>query len=609
MSTIKVAASFISVQSIKPSQAFGTLASVPIKSGAKEILIRAGRTTLPRGAIITSAELHIAQADTATGSNTLSARLNLDSWDSTVTWNTRPSVRSTASGSDTKTGATPGSVWVIDVTQDVQDMYSGVLQHNLGWTLRTNNSTTAHYLRGRKATVTQPFLLLEYETVPSPPVDLSPQGGAVSVAKPIVTFQTTDNMIALQVQIDAAADAGSPDFDSGEVASTGGKLDLSATAYAGLSDGSTTYWRARAKGPGGWSRWSSWVSFSRNDLDAVTLTTPGATTADTSPPFAWTFGGTQKAWQADLLDMSTVIAFTGGERKVLRSSGLRSGTDDDWTPEPLKGNYFGTTLRARIRIFDDVTRIATPGVHTYSEDYVDFVASFSGSVDPVDTLVASQAGINSPGIVLSGTRAAGTPDEVAVFHDDEMVARLDGGDVFTSSTAFSFTDWWGRIGRSTVIKVVAIVNGDFADDSPTATITPKGRGIWLVDPATDVAAVLWDMEAGDVDGSDVASEHRTVKGEFVRRRLANAARSGSHSGRVLDVDDLDADDILDAIDTFRTNDAGTVYRLIRGRENLSVIAGNVLATPTSSDGRHGKAIALGRFDWWESADPIIVDGG
>ena len=40
----------------------------------------------------------------------------------------------------------------------------------------------------------------------------------------------------------------SPDFDSGEGASPVGLLDLTGTAYAGSSDGATTYWTARAKG-------------------------------------------------------------------------------------------------------------------------------------------------------------------------------------------------------------------------------------------------------------------------------------------------------------------------------------------------------------------------
>lgn len=601
MTTLQVSASFISVQSIKPSQAFGTLAAVPLKSGAKEILIRAGRTTLPKGAIVTSAELHLAQQDDWSGTNHVSARLNLGSWDSDVTWNTRPTVRSTASDIQAKTSSPAGAVWVLDVTDDVQDLYSGTIQHNYGWTLRTDNAATAHYLRGRKATSSKPFLLIEYQVTPYVPTELTPHGGAVSVAKPVLTFQSSDNMTALQVQIDAAADSVSPDFDSGEVAATGGLLDLSATAYAGLANGATTYWRARAKSAGGWSKWSTWVDFSREDLDPVTLTSPGVTTADTSPPFAWTFGGTQKSFRADLLLVS------GSSVKVLRSSGLRSGADDNWTPDPLTGSYFGKTLRARIRVFDDVTRVATPGAHTYSEDIVDFVAGFTATVDPMDSLTATQPVADSPGVLLEGDRAAGVPDEVAVFHDDVMVARLDGGAVFTTGTHFSFTDWWGRMGRETVITVVAIVNGDFADDPPSATIAPKCRGVWLVEPDSGVAAVLWGDDAGQWSQDDVATVHFTTDGQSVRRRLANALKSGTTDGDVIDVGDLEAQDTLDALETFRGLDAATIYRFIDGQTNLPVIAGNFLDYPTSIEGG-GEVYSRGHFDWWGKDEPTIADG-
>lgn len=598
MPTVTVFPSFISVQSAKPSTSFGTLAYPPLKNGTCEVLTRAAMPTLPKGSVIVSAKFWVAQNEAWSGSNTLGLHRNQTSWKATDAWNDRPSAVSTATGTKTQSGTAALTWWDIDVTNDVQGWYDKTIRYNWGWVLRTG-SGTLRKLRGRKASSRWPHLVIEYEPPAKVPSHLSPQGGAVSVAKPVLTFDTSDNVTAIQVQIDAAADAVSPDFDSGTVVTTGGKLDLSATAYAGLADGSTTYWRARAKSAAGWSAYSAWVSFSRNDLDAVTLTAPTATPSDSTPPFAWTFAGTQTAFEADIL-------FNG---KVIRSSGRVSGSADDWTAQPLDGAYFGKTLTARIRVFDDVIRIATPGAHTYSEDTVDYVPTFTGTVDPMDTLAAAQSGINSPGVVLTGTRAAGIPDEVAVFHDDELVARLDGADVFTSGTAFAFTDWWACVGRPVTIMLVAVVDGEFADDSPTVTLTPHGRGIWLVDPAAGTTAVLWDMEGGSTDAPDLAAESRTTDGRVIRRRLANAAKSGSHSGRILTVGDLDADDTLDAFEEFRGNDAGTVYRLIRGRENLAVIAGNLLATPTPSDGLHGKAIALGQFDWWSTDTPVVVDGG
>lgn len=598
MPEITVFPNFISVQASKPSYSFGSGANIPIKNGTKEVLTRAGiPKSIPKGSVITSAVFRVAQNDNWSGSVTLGLHRNLTSWEASDSWNERPAAVASASGTDTQSGTSALNWWEIDVTDDVQGWLDRTIQYNWGWVLRTNSSTL-HYVRGNKATSRHPHLVIAYEPPAKVPTNLSPAGGAVSVAKPVLTFDTSDNTTAIQVQIDVAADAVSPDFDSGEVTSTGGKLNLASTAYAGLADGATTYWRARAKSAAGWSAWSSWVSFSRNDLDTVTLTSPSATPADSTPPFAWTFGGTQAAWQADILYGT----------KVLRSSGRRSGADNDWTAEPLTGSYFGKTLTARVRVWDDVTRIATPGAPTYSQDTTDYVPAFTGTVDPMDSLTATQPTVDSPGILLTGTRVAGIPDEVAVFHDGELVARLDGADVFTSSTAFAFTDWWAKMGREVEISVVPIVDFEFADDAPTDTITPTCRGIWLVEPASGTAAVLWGETGGDWAHADVATEHLTIRGEVIRRRLANAPQSGSGDGEIFDVGALLAQDTLDAFETFRQLDASTLYRFIDGQKNLPVIAGNFLDYPTALEGG-GEIMSRGHFDWWAKTEPVYVDGG
>lgn len=598
MPTIAVFPSFISVQSAKPSTSFGSMAYPPIKMSTKEILTRAQMPTIPKGSVITSAIYRVNQKNAWSGSNALAIRRNLTSWLATDTWNQKPGVVSTPTDSVSASGTAAGHWWELDVTADVQGWYARTIKYNWGWTLRTDSSTE-RILRGRKSPFNQPHLVITYVTPAKVPTALAPAGGAVSIAKPTLTFDTSDNTIAIQVQIDAAADAVSPDFDSGEVASTGGNLDLTGTAYAGLADGATTYWRARAKSDAGWSAWSAWVDFSREDLDAVTLTAPTATPADSTPPFAWTFAGTQTAWQADILDGT----------RVVRSSGLRSGIDNDWTATPLEGSYFGRLLTARVRVWDDVTRIATPGAKAYSEDTVDYTATFTGTVDPMDALVATQPVTASPGILLTGTRAAGIPDEVAVFHDGELVARLEGADVFTTSTDFEFTDWWARMGRETVISVVAIVDGEFADASPTDTITPRGVGVWLVEPVAGTAIVLWGSDQGTTEAPDMAAESMTIDGKIVRRRLANTPRTGSHGGDILDALGLLADDTMEAFVEFAENDSSMVYRLIRGQENLAVLAGNFLTVPTSRENLNDEVFSAGSFSWWGTSAPTVVDGG
>lgn len=584
MTTKRLAVGITSVQSAKPNYQYGSsLQQVPLKANAATPLLNiAGLSSLPKNAVITSAKVWINQYDAMSGSNTWTLMRHLSAFTWQVTWNTRPAA--TTSASQTKSNPAAGTWWNIDITADAQAIVSGT-RKNYGWRLATDSSTL-HKIRSHRAAASQPYMEVVYTIPAKVPTNLAPQGGAVSIGDPVLTFTTGDDTVAIQVQVDPASDGVSPDFDSGEVAATAGVLDLADTAYAGLADAASTTWRARAKSASGWSAWSQWVTFERVDLEVAALTSPIATPADGTPPFEWTFSGTQTAWQADFLDSAG---------KVLDSSGLVAGADTAWTP--ARGlNATGSTGTARIRLHDDVTRIATPGAPIYAEDTVDITVTFDGTVDPLDTLVAAQTA-NIPAVNLTGTRADGVPDEVAIFRDGVQVARMAGTDVFTG-TAFAWTDWTAPMNSSTVYRVAPIVDNAVASGGPTVTVTPSCAGLWIVNPETAVGAVLWDSDEGSWDATDVATVHRPVAEDapVVRRRLRRVPLVGSLSGRAITVRDLDVDDTLDALDEFASDDAGTEYRIIAGHLNLRAIVGDILVTPVPYE--KAETIAKVSLNFW-----------
>lgn len=584
MTTKRLAVGVTSVQSAKPNYQYGSaLQQVPLKANAASPLLNiAGLNSLPKDAIITSAKVWINQFDAHSGSHTWTLMRHLSAYTWQVTWNTRPAA--TTSASQTKSNSPISTWWDIDITADAQAIVSGT-RKNYGWRLATNSSAL-HKIRSHRASVRQPYMEVVYEVPAKVPANLAPQGGAVSIADPVLTFTCGDDTVAIQVQVDPASDGVSPDFDSGEVAATAGVLDLADTAYAGLADGDSTTWRARAKSASGWSGWSQWVTFERVDLEVAALTSPITTPADSTPPFEWTFTGTQTAWQADFLS-------SGGT--VIDSSGLVAGADTAWTPtKGLAGT--GATGTARIRLFDDVTRIATPGAPIYAEDTVDITVTFDGTVDPLDTLVAAQTA-SVPAVYLTGTRADGVPDEVAIFRDGIQVARMAGTDVFTG-TAFAWTDWTAPMNTETTYRVAPIVNNAIASGGPTVDVTPACAGLWIVNPETGVGAVLWDSDEGSWDATDVATVHRPVAEDapVVRRRLRRVPLVGSLSGRALTVRDLDVDDTLDALGEFASDDAGTVYRIIAGHLNLAAIVGDILVTPVPYE--KAETIAKVSLNFW-----------
>lgn len=587
MTTKRLNVGITSVQSVRPDYRYGSsLPHVPIRASAATPLLNiAGIASLPKNAVITSAKVWINQSDGPwSGSNTLTLMRHLTPFTWQVTWNTRPAA--TTSANQTKTGSAAGTWWSIDITPDVQAIVAGT-RKNYGWRLATDSGTT-HKVRSQEAAANQPYMEVVYQVPSKVPTNLSPQGGTVSTGSPVLTFSTGDDTVSVQVQVDPLTDD-PPEFDTDEIDATAGVVDLSETfpggTYAGLADGDTTYWRARAKGAAGWSNWSQWVSFSRADLGTADLTSPVATPADGTPPFEWTFTETQTSWQATLLDAAG---------RVLDDSGLVSGTDTAWTPS--RGlTATGQSGTARIRLYDDVTdRIATSGSPTYAEDTVDFTVTFDGTVDPLDTLTATQTS-GVPGVNLEGTRAAGVPDEVAIFRDDVQVARLPGTDVF-DGTDFAWTDWTAPMNRETVYRVAPIVNNAVASTGPTVEVTPKCRGLWLIEPVSGQAIVLWGAVKGSFEGGDIATVHRPVAGPPVRRRLSGGVLTGVETGQVLDTDVISADDVLAAFEAFDLNDAGTRYRLVDGHVNLEVIAGDFILTPTPQSGV--ELIADGQFAFW-----------
>lgn len=653
MTQVRLNLTAVQVRSVKPNLAYGVPASLRLDSGKDEVLLRATMpASVPSNAVVTSASLVVTQKAALTGSRTLTVQRNATKVTDRKTWATRPALTGTAA-TLAQTATAAGALWSLNVATDVQAFVSGTAS-NFGWRLSTSD-TVAHTFYGSTAASGQPYLLVDYLVPADVPTDLNPSGGAVSVNKPTLTFTGDEDMTHLQVQIDPAANGTTPGFDSGEVAATAGVLALTATfprtasvtttnlstgitaatatfetadvgatitgtgipngatiasvqsgtaatlsaaatatgtvtatitrSYAGLANTASTQWRARVRNPLGLSAWSEWVTFSRTDLPALTITAPGSTTADGTPPVTWTFTG-QTAWRAWLRNsVGTVLA----------DSGPQVGTAQAWTP-PKGLTVNGQVGTVEVWAFDGVVREATPGAPVYKSATATTTFTLSGAVGAVDTLTATQDG-TSPGVVLSGTRAAGIPDELAIYRDGSLVAQVAGTSVFTG-TSYSITDHTAPMNRSATWRVAPVVNGATASGGPTATMTPRCRGIWLTDPDTGTKAVVWGDEDAGWEGRDVAITHTPVgpNAEVSRRRLLRLPRAGVVAGPVLDVGTFTADSTITALDTFADSDAGRIYRLVLGDLNLPVIVGDVRCDPTPLDGT--ERIYEASFAWW-----------
>ena len=591
--TAKLTPSAVKVAQNKPTTAFGQPAKVPLESAEAIILTRAALSPeIPETAIVSNGLLTFQQTGSVTGSVSVSVRPLAAKFDQRTTWNRRPA----ATGSTvtlTKSSPTAGTLWIFDVTAHLQDFVDGDLT-NFGWQVTTTFGTRFYFF-GARAASGKPSLTFTYEAIPPAPETLKPDGAAVSIAKPVLGWDPVSGTTAARVQIDPAANGTSPAFDSGEVPVISSSLALASTAYAGLADGATTSWRVQVRTAGGLSAWSSWATFSRVSKGALTITNPGATSGDGTPPLQATFtGATLTQWRVRLFNAAGVLLD-------------QSGWSDDPSIElmPAKGiKSDGQQATFTADVLDDVERVATPGDPVAVTVSQTFTLALSPSVPGMDALVVEQRGV-SPTVFLTGYRAAGIPDEVAVFADGVQILRMDGLDVFTG-TSFEIPVNTLPMGYRVSLVAKPVVNNAISDAELAASIVPKCVGVWLIAEDDGTALGLLGQENDVPDATDLAVVHQPATGDAaaVRRRMSRPPRSGAQAGDILDWhrrgangDDITADDMLAVLDMFAESDQARLYRLIVGHLNLRVIAGDFVSWPTPESAPEER-IATASFSWW-----------
>ena len=567
-----------SVRETRETYPYGETASLPLDSGDSLALIRAAiPADIPDNAVVTTADIVAFTKNALTGSRTISAQRCATGFTvSKATWSNKPAGTGTTE-STTVGAAAAGSEVRIDVLSQVQAMVVGTVV-NRGWRLTTDD-TSPVVLVGSSADTNQPYLDLEYLVPGDAPVDLSPDGGAVSVAKPTLTATVPEETIAIQVQIDAAADDVSPDFDSGEEPATAGILDLTATAYAGLALDASTSWRMRAKNGIGWSDWSDWATFSRVAKPTITFITPGSTTGDPTPPISWTAPG-QVSWRLFTYNDATGAKIDDSGREV----------DDDggeWTP--TKGNRkVGSSTRIVVRVWDDEDRVATPGDPEYAEATL-VTELVTASEDPGISSLTATCGLK-PWVRLAW---AGEADEWQIVRDGKHYDRISG-------SRHAFTDYLAKPRHTYRYKVLPVSEAGVGAISPIATVTPHPAGLWLFDGSEFVLVTEYDVVPV---WDEQAVEHNILGGPIGRRRIGMPPPRGTVSGRVVDGGLGDRDTMVETALSFKASAQSRVYRMAWGDKNVPVTIGDLLCE-TFDDAPDVYEIT---FKWWQTSDELPWD--
>lgn len=596
MTTLNIGVTAYSVQAAKPGTQYGQLAKIPLRAGSAAAMFWASLEKIPKGATITSAKFQWHVAAAATGTRTLKVNPFTSAWPAQRTWDKRPT-QGAGSSAAPVTNPANSRLIEVDVTSLVQERVWGTAK-SFGWHLIVEESATL-YVRGTTATSGRPMLVVTYTMTPPVPSNLQPSDADISVAKPVLLFDADPFITGLQVQVDPAANGTTPAFDSTQVTASGGLYDLSASSYAGLAAGSTTYWRVRQQTAGGWSDWSGWVPFSRVAAETLTITSPGGTApvaiADGTPPITWTFSGTQVAWRARLLDIS-------GD--VIADSGRQAGTDTDWTPDRgLTETGQGGVIE--VSVWPDGNRAATPGAPVESIATLEVVLTPDGTIAQITDVQAANLDV-SPTVTVTGHRAQ-IPDYVVLKRNGKEIDRLPGVDVATPAAGGGYTltmsDPEAVTNRTTYYRLAAVVNGKQSAADSIASIVPTCTGIWLTSRQDGTRAVIWTGEDQPQAQTELSIVHRPITGSggVVRRRLMRGKPEGSVSGMVITVGEYTAEDSeanLRAWADPDTSDAGDHYTLALGGYSGRVILGDI--TFTEVPNQYGERALDVSFNWWEA---------
>jgi hypothetical protein len=420
-------------------------------------------------------------------------RLNQTFSASKVTWNTRPTSLISGIKSVVKTGVVAANTeWEFDVTDWMQTIANGGV--NYGFEVRSSEAVIRTlYSETTPLSQYRPRLEVTWSDAPATPSGLAPSGGrAVGLAKPVVRATYLDvsgatSLQAINVQINATDVWTSPTFDSGTVLTSVPELDLATTAYAGLTDGATTFWRVRFQDAAGiWSPWSAAVSFKRDDKGVLALTNPPSGTPkveDTTPPIIWTFTGeTQAAYQINLQHTENGVLFTDW------NSGKVTSTATTVTVPAGKIINPATTYNVTVRIWDNKQRESTPGSPPYVELARDF--TFIPGATIGTTGLTAVAGDPRPKVTLTWQRTS-SPDTFNVLRNGKVIqGGLLPGDIFVSGTTYSWVDNSPSPGRALTYSVQGVVGGVASATNATAVVTVRSAGIWVREPVSGLELCL-----------------------------------------------------------------------------------------------------------------------
>lgn len=502
--------------------------------------------SLPAGAVILSATLSGYVRGTWAAQN-VTVRAISSAWSVTkATWNNQPSAPTGTQITTAVPASTDGAAVNLDATSLVQAIANG--STNYGFQITTDSAVTNQWY-GFDSGKPSWQLTVEYADDPTAPTQLNP-AGVISLAKWQARIDDQDDLSQMQVQIDPAANPATA-WSSGWVTVASPVLNLVSTSYPGLTDGSSTYWRAQVKTVDGQiSDWSDWVQVTRHVKPALVLDNPaaGGTVKSMVPVIQAHLspaGSATSRWQVQ-------VRSADGTKLLWDSGDLMGATLNAQVPRTYKGKtVLAEDLNYRLRViaWDRSDRVASYGDPASVISDTTFTVDHDSS-QAVPTLSSvTQADVEGPRLRLHWTRTA-TPDEFEIWRDGGIIASVESADALVSALTWEWVDDTAEPNTLHTYKVRAVTNGDHSAYSAQQQITPNVTGVWLI-TSTD-AVLAYDTGVDSIKQTDKRTTYTLpYADEDVDIIGAVSGYSGSMTLEIDNRGEQDVDDARALLETMR----------------------------------------------------------
>jgi hypothetical protein len=547
---------------------------------------------------IQSAKLHLFAATGWSSATTITARRITAPWKAgNLTYNRQPAVTNANAASLAAGTPSPGDELIIDITAMIADVLAGAKWYGL----RLEVNTALRYLHATQSRTGdwRPFIELDWSRKPEGPVNLSPAGGRdVNQAKPTLTWKyhhpDGDAQDKFQVQISTNNTFTAIVHDSGWISDTDEEYNLTPSVFA-LTDGVTYYWRVRVQNTAGdTSDYSDVATFVRTSKGAFTISSPGATVEETTPPITTTLAKAQESIEYILFleDSDAQSGWREIWRKRRHDAPSNAGVA--YSENIPKGylKHESRDYKLRVRAWDTRQREATPGDPAYYQ--VEQVFSFADSAVPakVDTLTVSPEADGGPGLVLTWTRSI-QPDYFAIRATPQggeailIEDRLDPVDVSIGGTSYRYT-WYGALpGVSYTFTVIAVVNDagklKHSRGNPSVDATMQQKGIWLMEIDTGSKVRLIGDDPADIGiGESATTYYPLGRQDPVKIRDSVRGFEGSVTGLI---DFKDGPNYRDRFEKWIGKGTDVKLRLMLSNLNIPVELSDYKLGPNPNPGK------------------------